>query len=80
MRKVVCCAWTSPEKSGEATRPLVTEVAVIVITAITAYRGTPSSFHEMPVPRRRLLTFAVSGSAVNGKRSVRQVTTIHTTG
>jgi hypothetical protein len=64
MRKAGCCAWTSPEIFGEAERAVVAVVVVFVIMAMTACRGTPSSFHEMPVPRRLFLTFVVSGSAV----------------
>jgi hypothetical protein len=75
---VGCCASTTPEKSGEAARALVAEVDVFVITAMTACRGTPSSFHEMPVPRRRFPTFVVSESAVKRKKR-RQAMMIHST-
>ena len=73
MRKAGCCAWTSPEKAGEAARALVAEVAVFVITALAACRGTPSSFHEMPIPLRRFLTFVVSGSAVKWNSTTGQL-------
>jgi len=51
MKKVGCCAWTSPEISGVAARELVAEAGVLAVLTVGARYGMASSFHELAGPR-----------------------------